>query len=330
MSSLQGFTRRAAVLAALALPLAPAHAEAPPQKTQVPGYYRVAVGAAEVTALYDGFIDLDRAVLKNTTPAELQRLLARMFVATPKLQTAVNTFLVNTGGKLVLVDTGAGRRLADSTPGGFLARLGNVVANLKASGYEPSQVDVVLLTHLHPDHVGGLLDAAGTPIFPRAEVRVAAAEAGFWLSEGQAAKAPEEARPRVQLVQQTARALIAAGKWQTFTWGDEVAPGFRAVQANGHTAGHTAFELASDGQRLLLWGDTVINAAVQFARPAVAYALDADRTQAAATRRTLLGRAARDEALVAGAHLPFPGLGHVRAEGGGSYAWVPVEFGPIR
>ncbi len=327
MSSLHGITRRAAVLAALALPLAPALAEAPPQRTQVPGYYRLAVGSAEVTALYDGVVDLDRAMLKDASPAEVQRLLARMFAATPRLQTAVNTFLVNTGGKLVLVDTGAGRL---SRTGDFLARLGNVVANLRASGHEPSQVDVVLVTHMHPDHVGGLVDAEGKFVFPNAEVRVAEVDAAFWLSEEEAAKAPEDAKPRFGLAQQTARALTAAGKWRTFSWGDEVAPGFRAVQANGHTAGHTAFELTSNGQRLLLWGDTVINAAVQFARPSVTYALDADRKQAAATRRRLFREAAGSEELVAGAHLPFPGLGHVRAEGGGSFAWVPVEYGPIR
>ncbi len=170
--------------AALLLPQ-PARAEAPQLKAQVPGYYRLMVGKAEVTALFDGAIELDSKLLKNTTPAEVQRL------------------------------------------------LGRVVENIKASDYSPEQVDVVLITHLHGDHMGGL----------------------------------------------------------------------------------------------------VHNAAVQFAKPDVTIEFDLDQQQAASSRRKLYKQTAAGKSLVAGAHLPFPGLGHVRAEGKdgkGGYAWVPVEFGPVK
>ncbi len=323
MSSPYQLTRAAVVLAAaLVLPFSPAHAGEPQLKTQVPGYYRLMVGGAEVTALYDGFLEVDRSMLKNASPAEVQRLLARMFAATPKLQTAVNTFLINTGDKLVLVDTGAGKLFGPTA--------GNILANLRASGYQPAQIDVVLLTHLHPDHLGGLIDAEGRPVFAKAEVRVSRTEADFWLSTEAAAKAPEGSRPFFKMAREAAAPLIAAGKWGTFGWGDEVVPGLKAVEARGHTPGHAAYLLESGGQRLLLWGDAVHSPAVQFARPSVTIEFDVDQKQAAATRRQLFEQAARSAELVAGAHLPFPGLGHVRAEGAGGYAWVPVEYGPIR
>ncbi|HLA34360.1 MAG TPA: MBL fold metallo-hydrolase, partial [Rhodocyclaceae bacterium] len=162
MTFLQSILRNALAVAAIgALAFAPiAEAGAPQLKTQVPGYYRQMVGAAEITALFDGTIDLDAKLLKNASPAEIQRLLARMFAAAPKLQTGVNAFLINTGSRLVLVDTGAAKL--------FGPTLGQVAANLKASGYEPSQVDAVLITHLHGDHMGGLIDGEGKPSFPNA------------------------------------------------------------------------------------------------------------------------------------------------------------------
>ncbi|MDD3352244.1 MBL fold metallo-hydrolase [Zoogloea sp.] len=163
------------------LPVAPAvQAEAPAVGTQVPGFYRLSVGDIEVTALYDGYLDLNSKILKNASPAEIQRLLARQFLEGEKVQTAVNAFLINTSGKLVLVDTGAAKSFGPS--------LGFVIDNLKAAGYQPEQVAVVLLTHLHGDHINGLLTAEGKPAFPNAEIRVSKADSDFWLSEAVAAR----------------------------------------------------------------------------------------------------------------------------------------------
>lgn len=139
-----------------------ASAEAPAKKTQVPGYYRLMLGNFEVTALYDGAIDLDEKLLMNINKREIQRLLARQFLKGPKVQTAVNAYLINTGSKLVLVDAGAAKLFG---PG-----LGNIVANLKAAGYAPEQVDTVLITHLHGDHVNGLVTPDGQRVFINAEV----------------------------------------------------------------------------------------------------------------------------------------------------------------
>ena len=150
------------LLAALLAVSGLAAADAPAQKTQVPGYYRLMVGSFEVTALYDGAIDLDEKLLKGIQSRDVQRLLARQFLKGPKVQTAVNAYLVNTGSKLVLVDAGAAKLFG---PG-----LGNIVDNLKAAGYRPEQVDVVLVTHLHGDHVNGLVTPEGQRVFANAEV----------------------------------------------------------------------------------------------------------------------------------------------------------------
>ena len=303
------------------IPATPALAEAPAVRTQVPGFYRLAVGDVEVTALYDGFIDLDTKILSNASPAEVQRLLARMFLGGQKVQTAVNAFLVNAGGKLILVDAGAAKAIGPT--------LGYIGDNLKAAGYSPEQVDVVLLTHLHADHAAGLLGADGKPLFPNAQVRVAQADHDFWLSEEIAAKAPDGFKPFFKLAREAAAPYQAAGRWKPFAGEVEVAPSITAVDANGHTPGHTAYLIESKGQRLLIVGDAVHSHAVQFARPEVAIEFDSDKKKAVAARKKLFARAAKEKLALAGMHLPFPGLGHVRAEGKG-YAWVPVEFSPIR
>jgi len=323
---LSTLARSALVALAVAVPAAatlPALA-APPaqQRTQVPGFYRMALGAFEVTAVYDGYVDLDPKILTGIAAADIQGLIARMFQdATPGVQTAVNAFLVHTGQNLVLVDTGAA--------GVFGPTLGGMAANIRAAGYDPAQVDTVLLTHLHGDHAGGLLGMDGKPLFPNATVWAAREEAAFWLDEAVAAKAPAEAQPFFKIARDAVAPYQAAGRFKTFAAGEEPVPGIRTVAAFGHTPGHTGFLVGSGGKSLLAWGDIVHNHAVQFARPEVVIEFDVNKEQALATRRRIFDEAARDSLWVAGAHLPFPGIGHVRSEGG-MYAWVPVEYGPLR
>ena len=308
--------------AAALLGLAPlVHAEAPMVKTQVPGYYRTQLGQFEITALYDGVIELDTKLLKNAKPSDLNRFLARMFVGNPKMATAVNAYLVNTGDHLVLVDTGAAKL--------FGPTLGQISENLKAAGYDPSHVDTILITHMHGDHIGGLNDAEGKPIYPNAKIFVAKAESDFWLSEKAADSAPAEHKRFFKMARDVAAPYLANGKWQTFTEGSELVPGIRAVDAKGHTPGHMAYAVESQGQKLLIWGDLVHAYAVQFSRPDVSIEFDIDQKQAVATRRSIMKTVSADKSLAAGMHLPFPGIGHVRADGKGSYAWVPIEFGPL-
>lgn len=314
------FWRRAVCAAGLCLSFAAAHAAAPQLKTQVPGWYRTMVGDFEVTALYDGFIDIDpKQLLKFTHPGEIERGLSRAFEPGPKVQTSVNAFLVNTGQQLILVDTGAR---------GFGPTVGQLQDNLKAAGYEPGQVDLVLLTHLHADHVNGLLGADGKPAFPNAQVMVPAPEAAFWLDDAQKEKSPKDMQGFFDAAKAAATPLQAAGRWKTFEPNAEIAPGVKAV-ATGHTPGHSSYLFESKGQKLLAMGDMIHIGSVQFTRPEVAMAFDVDNKPAIASRKLWFARAAKEKILLGGAHLVFPGLGHVRPEGKG-YAWVPVEYSPIR
>ncbi|WP_188261424.1 MBL fold metallo-hydrolase [Azospirillum tabaci] len=324
-------TLRNALLAlAVALPAgavlasaAPALAEVPgQQRTQAPGFYRMAIGDFEVTALYDGFIDLDRKILSGASADDIQSLLARMFLAdTPGVQTAVNAYLVHTGTNLVLVDTGTAKA--------FGPALGFIADNLRAAGYNPEQVDTVLLTHLHPDHANGLLRPDGAMLFPNATVHVAKADADFWLSEEVAAKAPADSQPFFAMARAAVAPYAAAGKLKPYQPGDSLVPGVESVAAYGHTPGHSGYLFTFGERSILMWGDVVHSHSVQFARPEVVIEFDADKEQAIASRKKIFADAAAQKLWVAGAHLPFPGIGHVRTEGKG-YAWVPVEFGPIR
>jgi len=296
-------------------------AEVPMVKTQVPGYYRMQLGQFEITALYDGRVELDTKLLKNVPASDLNRLLARLFVGNPKMATAVNAYLINTGSRLVLVDTGCGKL--------FGPALGHITENIKASGYDLSQIDAVLITHMHGDHIGGLIDAEGKPVFPNAKIFIAKAESDYWLSEKNAQQAPEEFKKFFKMARDVSAPYIADGKWQPFVPGSELVSGILSVDAKGHTPGHTAYLVESDKQKLTIWGDLVHAYAVQFADPDVSIEFDIDQKQAVITRRELLKTIAADGSLAAGMHLPFPGIGHIRVEGNGSYAWVPVEFGPM-
>jgi len=230
--------------------------------------------------------------------------------------TSVNGYLINTGSKLVLVDTGAGLL--------FGPTLGNLEANLKAAGYQPEQVDEVLVTHMHGDHVGGLV-LDGKLAFPNATVHAGQEDADFWLSKSKLDQASAEMKGFFQGAMASLNPYVAAGKFKPIRGGTELLPGIKAVPAHGHTPGHNIYVIESRGQKLVLWGDLMHVAAVQFVQPQVAISFDVDAKAAAMERKKAYADAAKGRYLVGSAHLPFPGLGHIRAEGRG-YAWVPVDY----
>ncbi|HEY9280028.1 MAG TPA: MBL fold metallo-hydrolase [Eoetvoesiella sp.] len=293
------------------------------QMTQVPGYYRMMLGDLEVTALYDGAILLDRGLLKGVTEQDLQDLLAQMFVPTSGsgVQTAVNAYLVNTGKNLILMDAGAAKC--------FGPTLGSVRDNIRAAGYDAAQIDTVLLTHLHGDHACGIATDDGKIAFPNATVYVDKNEAGFWLNKEIAAKAPKDAQPFFEAAQNSVAPYGAAGKLKQFNPGDTVIPGVISVPLPGHTPGHGGYLLSSEGQQLLVWGDVVHSHSVQFMRPEVSIEFDVDQPQAVVSRKKILAEADARKLWVAGAHLPFPGIGHVHKEDKG-YTWIPVEYSPVQ
>lgn len=297
-------------------------AQAPAKKTtQVPGYYRLALGEIEVNALYDGYVSLDNKLLKGAGATDIQGLLARMFLETTKgVQTAVNAYLVNTGLNLILIDAGAAKC--------FGPTLGGIADNIRAAGYDMAQVDTVFLTHLHGDHACGLATADGKAAFPNATVYVAKEEAAYWLSKEVAEKAPKEAQGFFKMARDSVVPYESAGKLKKFGAGETLLPGILSVPTPGHTPGHAGYLFASGEQQLLVWGDIVHSHAVQFARPEVSIEFDVDNKRAIESRKKIFADAAKKKLWIAGAHLPFPGIGHVRAEKKG-YAWVPLEYAPL-
>ncbi len=268
-----------------------AHAAAPKAGGQVPGWFRMMLGEFEVTALNDGIMQIDPAILNNIDKADVDKLLADVF-ASGGVPASINTFVINTGEKLILVDTGFGRFLP----------------NLQACGYSAEQIDLVFITHTHGDHVGGLLTAEGGATFPNAAVYLARAEQDW-------------AKP-----EQIARFTAAyPGRWHTFEFGTELVPGVTALDVSGHTPGHTAFMVESQGQKLCIWGDVIHAAAVQFPHPEVTINYDSDKAKAASARKLIMAQLAAEKVWVAGMHLPLPAIGHIRAEAAG-YSWVPALF----
>ena len=292
-----------------------AHAAAPQVRTQAPGYYRTILGDFEITALSDGTVDLDMPKLLHEPAARTNAALARAFIKAP-VETSVNAFLVNTGSKLVLIDAGAGPL--------FGPTLGKLVASLKAAGYAPEQVDDIFVTHMHPDHVGGL-SADGQRVFPNATLHADKRESDFWLSQANLDKAPESMKGFFQGAMASVNPYVAAGKFAPFEADGEPVPGIRTLASHGHTAGHTSYVVESKGQRLLIIGDLIHAGAVQFADPGVTIDFDSDAKAAAVSRDAVFKLAAKQGDLVAAAHLQFPGLGHLRASGK-SWQWVPVNY----
>jgi glyoxylase-like metal-dependent hydrolase (beta-lactamase superfamily II) len=310
----------AALLVALASSVAgpnPALAAAPQHHDQVPGFQRMKVGDLEVTALFDGSAVFDPHWL-NGKRVTMDRLEKALHEDPHLLDVGDTGFLLNTGKQLILVDAGAGTWYG----GGALGRL---VDSLRSAGYVPEEVDRVLVTHLHSDHVGGLTTQDGKRVFPNADVYVAKAESDFWLSPEIAAKAPKDAQPFFQSAQAIAAPYIKAGKWHTFRGSESVVDGVRLVSLHGHTPGHTGYEFSSKGQKILFWGDIIHAQIVQLQHPEVTAVFDIDPTAAAATRNQLLPKLAREDVVIAGPHMSFPGLGRLHKDGSG-YSWAPVAF----
>jgi len=299
-------------------------AHAPQQ--QVAGVYHQQIGELQVTALFDGTVALGRQALVGIDPGAVTRLLEHGYVPEDGkgLQTAVNAYLIQRGDHLSLIDTGTAQCF------GAGIGLGQVLSNLRAAGYDPAEVDDVLLTHAHPDHMCGLLDAQGKAAFPKATVWLSQADAAYWLDPASEATAPQPLRFAFALARTAVAPYAAAGTLHRFAPGEHLPTGITALDSHGHTPGHVSYLLeGGSGQQLLVWGDIVHFHAVQFARPDAAFEADSDRTAAIASRRRLMAEASDHGWWGAGAHLPFPGLGHIRREGE-AFAWVPGEFSPLK
>ncbi|XYD10941.1 MBL fold metallo-hydrolase [Methylobacterium sp. NMS12] len=295
-----------------------ARATAPFGGAQAPGFYRTRVGSCEVTILNDGarsFPMPDRFV--RNVPRDAALGAARAAYMPPgQVTVPFNPTLINTGAKLVLIDTGNG-----PVPG---APVGRLAANLTAAGIRPEDIDLVLLSHLHPDHTNGLKRADGSLAFPNAEIRAAAPDWAFWMSDANMARAAD---PVTQGYFANTRRVLGDLKDRigTFAWDEEIVPGITALAAPGHTPGHTAFAVASGTDRLLVQSDVTNIPALFLQHPDWHVMYDHDADQAQATRHRFYDMAASERALVVGYHFPFPSLGHVERDGPG-YRLVPIAW----
>ena len=258
-------TRRSLLAAGALCALAPvlALARAPLAGAQQLSVHRMKLGAFEVTSLLDGYIDIPPLVLRGD-PEVVKQLLAAGGHGGGPIRFPVNTFLVNTGEKLVLVDAGGAKMLGPSA--------GRLPQCLALAGVDPAQVDEVCITHMHGDHLHGTVTPEGARLFPNAVLRIAKPDVDYWANPEVEAKAPENEKGRFVAAK---RAVAAYGdRLRPFALGETLVPGIRSVDASGHTPGHSCYLVESEGARLMLLGDLMHVAAVQFPRPDVTVAFD--------------------------------------------------------
>ena len=304
--------------AATALPR-PVAANAPAAGKQAASLYRYKIGDFEMTAIHDGIWNrpIDEKFVRNAPFAEVQKVLADAFLPTDKLPIPLTTLLVNTGSKLVLLDTGSGGQLTPTA--------GTMTTNLAAAGLDPNNVDVIVISHFHPDHINGIKTKDNELVFANAEILVPAPEWAFWMDDARMSTAPEGLKGNFLNVRRIFGNIAKdVGRYEP---GREVAPGITSIAAYGHTPGHTAFAVASGNDSMLVLSDTSFHPSLFARNPEWQGVFDLDGSMAVDTRKKLLDRAAADRMLVQGYHFPFPASGYIGRDGKG-YNFVPVMWQP--
>ncbi len=290
--------------------------QSPRPARQIAGIHHKSIGDMVVTALNDGMFEGSFAMLAAFEIGTAEQMHRAAFRAIPP-RLAVNSFLIQTDARTILVDSGCGTNFGDG--------MGNLAGNLAALGIKPGDVDTVLCTHLHPDHVGGLVDPAGKAVFPNAELVVHADDHTFWGAEATLAGATTDMdRGFIALARSTIAAY--ADRTKLLTAGEALS-GISIVPEPGHTPGHSGWMITSGTDSLLIWGDIVHMPGIQFTRPDAGMGFDIDGGQAITTRQRIMDMVATDRLLVAGMHLDFPCFGHV-ARASEGYAFVPEVWTP--
>ncbi len=281
------------------------------------GFYRSRVGSVELTVLSDGTfpLDVDHGLALNAKPGEIDQLLAGSAQTSP-IAASFNEFLLALNGHLALIDVGAAQNMGPTA--------GKLAFSLENAGVLPADISDIFLTHVHPDHAGGLV-VDGKRAFPNATLHLDVKDLEYWTDPARAAKATGMAATFFAAARAALEPYVSADRVKTFSGETELLPGFRAEPAYGHTPGHVLYTLESEGQKLVFLGDMIHIPAVQFADPNVAVAFDVDPALAVEARKRTLKEVADRGYLVAHNHVAFPGLGHVLHDGE-SYRWVPAPY----
>ncbi|HEX2555922.1 MAG TPA: MBL fold metallo-hydrolase [Microvirga sp.] len=310
-----------AALAQTAAP-APAPAQPPAQAPaagaagarQAPGFYRYKVGDVEVTAVHDGsFAIPTKGFVRNAEQDQVDQVAQDVFMPAGQVVIPITTLVLNQGGRVTLLDTSRGA----AAPGG------NWMANLRAAGFDPAQVNTIVISHFHGDHIGGIRGQDGAATFPNAEVMVPAQEWAFWMDDGKMSQAPDAMKGAFQNVRRVFGPIAKDVK--QYEGGKEIVPGLTTVAAPGHTPGHTAFMLSSGQGKLMVMSDTTNHPALFVRNPDWAAVFDMDADQARQTRRKLLDMAAAEKTRVSFYHAPFPATGYIAKEGNG-FRFVPAQW----
>jgi glyoxylase-like metal-dependent hydrolase (beta-lactamase superfamily II) len=313
------FLTSAAFGVAAAALVRPEHAAAAGSElpADAPGFYSFKLGEFRIAPVCDGVFHLPmNSIATNAEPAARKAYFDAHYMTAEVVQLQANPLLIGSAEKLVLIDTGVGPA-QDWAPGA-----GRLATSLENAGVAPAEIDVIVLTHCHGDHVGGL-EAAVSEGFAKAEVILSETELDLWNSPDAASKVPDWAAAGVPALQKTFATL--GDRLRPVKSGTEIVSGLMALDTPGHTPGHMSVLVASGGETMLVTGDALANIHFAFDHPDWQMIWDHDRELAATTRKSLLDRAAHDRLLVTGYHYPFPGVGHVVKEGD-DFRWLPADW----
>ena len=302
------------------------HAAVPLAGTQAPGFYRYKVGSLECTSINDGArsFPMPDTFVKNVPKEEALAAAEAAYMPKGMVTVPFNPQLINTGSKLILIDCGNGVAALEGSKGAA----GRTLLNLQAAGVDPKSIDVVLMSHLHPDHTNGIRALDGSMAFPNAEIMVPAKDWEFWTSDENAAKAESNAMMKGYFANVKKIYAGIESKVTKYDWDKEVAPGITSIATPGHTPGHTSFAVVSGDSKVLIQAD-VTNIPEFFLRnPDWHVAFDVDGPLAQTTRHKFSDMAAAEKALVVGFHFTFPSIGHVEKDGA-KYRLVPVAWNPV-